>query len=692
MDKLNADSGVTSIKGIGAGRKSNLAAMGISTVGDLLEYFPYKYRDRRSIIPSARAPENRDVLVSGRLTGIRSRQLSGRRTMTECTFREAEGDTFDAVFFNMPYLKNSLHHGADYVLFGKMRYRYDRRVWTNPEITQAGSARDLRGIIPVYRAGHGISSQAIAGFVRTALDAADLSESWLGSGLIEERRLCSRGFALRSIHFPESDRHYKAARYRIIYEQLLIYQTAIRFRRNLMESGASDASVADIDISPFISSLPFELTEGQAECVAEIERDLTDKRPMNRLVQGDVGCGKTVVAECAIYKCVRSGKQAAMMAPTEILAGQHYARLREDLGRHGISTALLVSGMSRKDRRDLIERIGSGDIDVVVGTHALIQKDVVFRDLALVITDEQHRFGVEQRRTLASKGGDPEEGSGNGMVNVCVMSATPIPRTMAATVYGDMDFSVIRTKPSSRRKIITRVLDPGSRERAYTAVAEQIAQGNLAYIVAPSIDSEDDDMNSAEKLYAEVSSRFRRYRVALLHGRMTGAEKERIMSDFAAGRYSVLVSTVVIEVGIDVSDATIMVIENSERFGLAQMHQLRGRVGRSDKQSYCYLINYSKSESAAARARAMAELSDGFEISEADYKLRGPGDIMGTLQSGSVSSNIINLCSYTDILELAVRDAENIISGSGGIYSGCDPMYAYRRMAEASAHDNSNVL
>ena len=464
-----------------------------------------------------------------------------------------------------------------------------------------------------------------------------------------------------------------------VYEQLLTYQLAIRLSRKIIESSTDDSSVPDVSIRPFIEKLPFALTEGQVKCICDIEKNLISSRPMNRLVQGDVGCGKTVVAEAAVYKCAVSGMQSAMMAPTEILARQHFERLSTDLEPYGIKVVMLISGMKASERRQALADISSGKAKVIVGTHAIIQKDVEFSDLALVITDEQHRFGVNQRKTLARKGRG---------VNVLVMSATPIPRTLAATVFGDMDFSIIRTRPEGRKKIITRALDRSGRERAYRAVADEIKSGNLAYIIAPSIDSEEDDLSSVMQLYTEIKERFPGSGVALLHGRLSKDEKESIMDDFSSRRVSILVATVVIEVGIDVPDATIIVIENSERFGLAQLHQLRGRVGRSDRQSYCYLINYSSSESAVARAHAMAEISDGFEISEADYRLRGPGDIMGTVQSGNYSRDIISLCRYTDILEAAISDADSIMQSPDG--ADLDHVYAYMKAVKAS--DNSDIL
>lgn len=677
-ERLTLYDEVSGIRGIGGKKQQILASMGIRTVEDLLSHFPVRYRDRRSLVPAARATEDRDSLICGELIRVQLRPLSGHRTITECVMRD-ESTVFSAVFFNMPYLRKNLHTGARYVLFGRMRLRNGMRVWTNPEMALEGGDRDVRGIIPVYRTAPGVSTVLFTKWIRSALAGTDLSGDWIDSEVASERRICSREFAFDNIHFPESEQHYKAARYRLIYEQLLTYQLAIRLSRNDVETSAGDASVPDTDTAPFIEGLPFTLTDGQISCIREIESDLVSRRPMNRLVQGDVGCGKTVVAEAAIYKCAKGSLQAAMMAPTEILARQHYERLRTDLEPFGIRVVLLISGMKAAERREVLSDIASGKADVAVGTHALIQKDVEFRDLALVITDEQHRFGVNQRKTLMQKGRS---------VNVLVMSATPIPRTLAATVFGDMDFSIIRSRPEGRREIITRALDRTSRERAYRTVRDELARGNLAYIIAPSIDSEDDDMSSVMQLYSEIRERFPHQKSALLHGRLTKEEKEDIMNDFRDHKISILVATVVIEVGIDVPDATVIVIENSERFGLAQLHQLRGRVGRSDKQSYCYLINYSRSQQAKERAEIMARTSDGFEISEADYRMRGPGDIMGTMQSGNYRRDILALCGYTDILEAAMADADRIMASP----QGTDLEHVRAYMRSSAETDNSDIL
>ncbi len=674
MGNLLLEDSLSKLKGIGAKKEAQLESMGLSTVGACVNYLPYRYMDKRTVVPAVNAKEGQDSLVIGELVRIRTKYTANNRAMVECTMRDSSC-IFTAVFFNMPFIKNVLKIGSSYVLFGKVAMRNGARVWTNPEFCIPGGERDRRGIIPVYKTSPGITSTNITNWIKEALERADLSCEWIDSRIVDHRRICSPKYAYNNIHFPADTHSYQVAKYRLIYEELLRYQLAIRLARQVRESSQEDSSIPPTDISVFTDSLPFELTEGQQKCIFDIAKDLEMSRPMNRLVQGDVGCGKTVVAEAAMWKCVKAGYQVAMMAPTEILARQHYETVSRDFDKWGFKTVLLVSGMSAKDRRAAIEGIGDGSIDVVIGTHAIIQKDVEFSNLALVITDEQHRFGVNQRKLFARKGRG---------VNVCVMSATPIPRTLAATVFGDMDFSIIRSMPSNRKPIITRAFDKESRERAYAAARGELEAGNLVYVVAPSIDSEDEDMTSVNRLYEDVRQRFPRFNAALLHGRMTKEEKEAIMHDFASAKVQILVATVVIEVGVDIPNATMMIVENSERFGLAQLHQLRGRVGRSDKQSYCFLINYSKSEKACLSEKSMVEIIDGFEISEMVFRLRGPGDLAGTMQSGVFSNNILSLCAYTDILSIAIEDAERIMASPGGT----DIEYILEFMAVRAEADN----
>lgn len=675
---------VTTIKGVGAKKQTLLESMGISTIYDLLEHKPFRYQNRLTRTPFMDVPENKDVLIGGVLINKRLRSIGRGRTMLECALRDESG-IFHAIFFNMPFLEKNLRLGADYTLFGKMKWRNGAKTIVNPEISPAGSTRDIRGIIPVYRRTAGITSNELSKLIRTVSEKLDESCEWLSEELIEKNNLAPEDYAYKNIHFPESVSAYNRAKFRIIYDKLLAFQYSVLHNRRFLDEECGNASIDPVDIGIFTDSLPFKLTAGQLNAINDIERDLLNERAMNRLVQGDVGCGKTVVAEAAIFHVISAGWQAAFMAPTEILARQHFYKLSNELGKFGMRTALLVSGIKAAERREILEDIKSGDIDVVVGTHALIQSDVEFTKLGLVITDEQHRFGVNQRKVLAEKA---------EALNVLVMSATPIPRTLAATVFGDMDFSVIKNKPSNRKEIITRYATEKSRERAYVNVYNEVKNGNRAYIVAPSIeDNEDSDLTSAEALFDEIKAKFKGAKVGLIHGKLDKPQKERIMNEFAAGAIEILVSTVVIEVGIDVPKATVIVIENAERFGLAQLHQLRGRVGRSDLQSYCYLICYSESENAISRMNAMVTMSDGFEISEEDYRLRGAGDLMGTMQHGYSGNSFYDLFGYDKILKLATDDAQLILSkniSDRGALVDMDQLQL--RTNNIMVQDNSNII
>ena len=678
---MNLSDSVNGIKGVGAKKEQILETMGINTIYDLLEHKPFRYQNRLNRTPFMDVPEDKDVLIGGVLINKRLRSIGRGRTMLECALRDESG-IFHAMFFNMPFLEKNLRLGADYTLFGKMKWRNGAKTIVNPEMSLTGSTRDVRGIIPVYRRSAGITSSELSKIIRSISEQLDESCEWLSDDLLEKNKLAPEDYAYKNIHFPEDVAAYNRAKFRLIYDKLLAFQYSVLHNRRFLDEECGNSRIEPVDLAAFTDSLPFILTDDQQHAINDIEQDLISDRAMNRLIQGDVGCGKTIVAEAAIYHAVSAGWQAAFMAPTEILARQHYAKLSKELGKFGMKTTLMVSGLKASERRELIEGISNGDIDVVVGTHALIQSDVEFARLGLVITDEQHRFGVNQRKVLAGKA---------EAVNVLVMSATPIPRTLSATVFGDMDFSVIKNKPSNRKEIITRYVTEKSRERAYADVYNEIKRGNRAYIVAPSIeDNEDSELTSAEALYDEIKVKFKSFKVGLIHGRLDKVEKERIMNDFAIGALDILVSTVVIEVGIDVPEATVIVIENAERFGLAQLHQLRGRVGRNDLQSYCYLVCYSESENAINRMNAMVTMSDGFEISEEDYRLRGAGDLMGTMQHGNAGNSFYDLFGYDKILKPATADAERILSGGQNEIVDYDQLQL--RTKNIMVHDNSNII
>ena len=675
---LNLCDSVNMIKGIGDKKYERLKVLNIYTVQDLLNHLPVRYLDKRNVTLSSKVNQEKSYLLEGVLQKIQYRRISGNRGIVECTFRDA-GGTFHASFFNMAYLKKALNIGQTYAIYGSYRLFNGLKVWNNPEISEIGSLRDKRGIIPVYRCTQGITNNDFYKWMKAALESVDFSNDWLNEEIKEINKLCDINFAYENIHFPKSDKHYKTALFRMVYDQLLIYQLAIRKNRISNIENGEDSAILTCDVSEFINRFSYTLTEGQSNAIRDITADLSSNKPMNRLIQGDVGSGKTFVAEVAMYMCAKSGLQSVLMAPTEILANQHYNSISKDMDKFGIKTCILTSGMKKSERNDILSKISAGEIDIIIGTHAVFQDDVIYGNLGLVITDEQHRFGVNQRKTLVKKG---------RTVNVCVMSATPIPRTLAATVFGDMDFSIMKDKPACRRNIITKSFNEDSRERAYVGLKEELKLGHQAYVVAPSIDSDDEDLSSVENLYLELKEKFKGYKVGFIHGRLYSEEKEAIMTDFVKGKIDILVSTTVIEVGIDVPNATVIIIENCERFGLAQMHQLRGRVGRSDKQSYCFLINYSHSDLSKERTKIMVETSDGFEISEKDFEIRGPGDIMGTMQSGNYQSRIISLCRYSEILEIAIRDANKIIENS----TLCDMKYVNTFIDNISRVNNSDIL
>lgn len=679
--KMLQSEAVTSLKGVGPAKADALSRLGIASIGDLLCFYPYKYKDKRQAILSDQVQSGRDVLAQGELLSKQSRRISGGRVIVEARFKDEAG-FLHASFFNMPFMAKSLCIGSDYVIFGKATVRNGFVGFTNPEIYPKGSSQDIRGLMPVYHACKGITSKEIAKLTYTAIESAETIPEWIDSDIVQERRICSREMMQRGLHYPSSRDAYRIARYRMIYETLLIHQLSVELsRRRLADYGesASLGAYDELEYDDFARGLGFELTKDQIDAIEDIRRDLSSDRPMNRLVQGDVGSGKTAVAEAAIVMAKRAGYQSAFMVPTEVLARQHAAKLTEDYRECGVSVALLTSSVTASERRNILKRLKDGELDCIIGTHALIQDDVEFASLGLVITDEQHRFGVKQRKSIALKGSS---------VNVCVMSATPIPRTLANTVYGDMDFSIIREKPKGRLPVITRAVNADSEERAYVALKAELDKGGRAYVIAPSIDSDDEELASATRLYERLSRKYSDYNVGILHGRMDRDEKENVMRRFAEGDIQVLAATVVVEVGVDVPEATIIVIENAERFGLSQLHQLRGRVGRSDVQSYCYLINHSDSETAKERIRLMTMHNDGFVLSEEDYRLRGPGDIMGTMQHGDGGSGIAELLRYTSILEAASEDARTMVSRASAERLSELEM----KCGRLKTYDNSNVI
>lgn len=653
---MNLQDNISCLKGVGKKRAELLAKLNIETIGDLLGFYPRKYEDRRNVQSIMEAPLDTDVLISGKVVSAR---LSGnpysKSRLLKVLIEDNTG-TVQLLFFNGKYLANYFKTGTEFVFWGKISLKDGVRQMVHPEFHVPGEKSDIRGLIPVYPLTEGITQNQMRAWQAALRDShvADEAAEWLPEWVVTNYKLCSPGYALANIHFPTQKHNFSEAKYRLIFEELLTLQTGIFYIKNgsRNDAGAVMAS-KEVSTEAFEKSFRFELTDSQKRVFAQIEKDMEQDKSMNRLVQGDVGSGKTAVAEMAMFKAVKSGFQAAMMAPTEILAKQHFATLKRDFEPFGITVALLSGSSGTKNRREVLESLRTGKTDILIGTHALIQSDVEFTNLGLVITDEQHRFGVNQRALLSGKGKNPD---------ILVMTATPIPRTLAVVLYGDMDISLIDGMPKGRKPVKTFSRDESARGKIYDFVHDKVKSGSQAYVVAPLIEESDKiNCRSAEEIFEELSSTYRDIKIGFVHGMMKQDEKDEAMRKFASGETDILVSTVVIEVGIDVANATIMVIENSERFGLAQLHQLRGRVGRGSEQSYCILITDSKSEVARKRNEIMCATTDGFVIAEEDLKLRGPGELFGTRQHGLPELNISDLVRNAEILEKTKEVAAQII-------------------------------
>ena len=644
---------VTSLKGVGPKKAEALKKLGISTMEDLVFFLPRSYEDRRNRVDISDAAEDQNSVVTGEVKlVVNDRYRGGRKQMLRLLVEDGTG-SMEVVFFNAKYLQHSFRTGRKYTFFGKVTRNFGKMQMIHPEFSDADGMED--GILPVYPLTKGISQREMRTWQKSLKRAYSMAEDILSSEAVERNRLCSLSYALENVHFPQEKQKLLEAKYRLIFDELLILQTGLFMARQNVTDGRNGIAFSpEADTGRYIESLPYPLTGAQQRCVEEIERDLESSTAMNRLVQGDVGCGKTAVAEIAMYKAVKSGYQAVLMAPTEILAAQHFDGISRAFEAHGIRTAFLTGSLKAAQKREVLEQIATGEAQVIIGTHAVIQPDVDFSRLGLVITDEQHRFGVRERVKLREKGENP---------NVLVMTATPIPRTLSVILYGDLDVSIIDELPPGRQQTVTRCLKSEKRGECYDFVEQQLKQGRQAYVVTPLIEeSETLDAKSAEQVAAELKKRFRGYSVELIHGAMSQDEKDRIMESFSRGETDVLVATVVIEVGINVPNATVIVIENSERFGLAQLHQLRGRVGRGSHRSYCFLILDGGSEIAEKRGQIMEASSDGFFIAEEDLKLRGPGEIFGTRQHGLPDLAITDLSKHMKILEQAKEEAKAMLA------------------------------
>lgn len=646
---LTASTDIRFLKGVGEKRAELLQKKGIDTVGALLRFYPRAYLDWQNITPVSECPEGENVCVRAEITSP-VKTVNIRRGMTLYKFAAADDSgVIEVTLFNRKYLAENLRQGRSYLFYGKLGYGITLRQMSSPEIMPA----EYMGIEPVYAATEGLSSKTIEKIMKNALVYADGMADVIPQGIREKNGLCDFKTALKSIHFPLERQALESAKRRLVFEELFVLQTGLLFLKRRRRALAG-CTVKNNLLEEFKKTLSFKLTGAQERVINECLTDMMSPRPMNRLIQGDVGSGKTAVAAALMYISAGNGFQSALMAPTELLAEQHFKTLCKITENSGIKCALLTGSLTKKQKDEVKAGLKSGEIKVAVGTHALLTDDVEFENLGLVVTDEQHRFGVGQRGRLSSKGNNP---------HTLVMSATPIPRTLGLIIYGDLDISIIDEYPAGRQKIATYCVDSSYNARVYNYIKKFIAEGRQAYIVCPLVDENEAlGIKSASEYYKELSeNQFKGYTVGLLHGKMKPKDKENVMRRFAAGEIQLLISTTVIEVGIDVPNAALMVIENAERFGLSQLHQLRGRIGRGEYSSACILISDVKSGDTKRRLDVIKNNTDGFKIADEDLKLRGPGDFLGSRQHGLPDMKIADIFADRETLHLAGKEAEALI-------------------------------
>lgn len=649
-------------KGVGPKRAELLSKLRVETAEDMLYYLPMRYEDRSNPTPIKDLKLGEQQTIEAEVINSGSRVSRSGMRIFQVTLKDGTG-TIRATWFNQPYLKDYFKKGQRVVLYGRVELRDNLQI-LQPEYEMIDKDEKdsihMGRIVPIYSTTAGLGQR----YLRTLADAAvtrcyKFLKEKLPTYLLAREKLVDIKFAISNIHFPVNFANLEKAYNRIVFEEFLMLQLALAMKkRRLKSENGLEHKISGELIESFNKNLPFELTEGQKKAMADISRDISSTKPMNRLLEGDVGSGKTVVAAYALVLTVQNGFQGVIMAPTEVLARQHHIGLSELLMPLGINVALLVGGIDAEARNRIALEIAEGKIDIVVGTHALIQESIKFKKLGLAVIDEQHKFGVTQRGVLKQKGYNP---------HVLMMTATPIPRTLALTVYGDLDVSVIRELPKGRKPIATYWVEESKRGEAYSFVKEELEKGRQAYVVCALIEegpgSRGQGPGGAVELFGKLKNEiFQNYEVGLLHGRMNSKDKEKVMKDFKKGKIKVLVSTVVIEVGIDVANATIMMIENAERFGLAQLHQLRGRIGRGAHESYCILLADPKSGQAAERLKAVEGTLDGFQIAEADLAIRGPGEFFGTAQHGLPEIKFGNILKDFDIMERARREAFDLVA------------------------------
>lgn len=651
---ISLEDSIDTIKGVGPKKAQLLNKLGIYCVNDLLMYVPRAYEDRSVFKTIAELGDGDKVSVKAKVISIMA-DIRVRRNLviTKIKIGDETGTAY-AVWYNCPFLKSSLIQGREYCFYGKVSLEGRNKSIASPTFADSNNAEDLTigSIVPLYSLTATLTDNYMRKMINDTLSQLEGKiEDYIPLDIKKDQNLCDINFAIKNIHFPQDEKSYEIARNRLAFDELFITQVSLLFSREKDETENGIKFEIPKEYESFFEKLPYSLTGAQQRSMNDIVSDVTSGRSMNRLVQGDVGSGKTVIALLSLLICVKNGFQGALMAPTEVLANQHYDFFSEILKEERI--ALITGSVKRSKKKDIIEALTNGEIDIIIGTHALLEENVVFSKIGMIITDEQHRFGVRQRYTLMTKGNRP---------HTIVMSATPIPRTLSMILYGDLNISIIDELPPGRKEVETFHINSSYLERMYNFLRQQIKSGRQVYYVCPLVEeSEAIEAEAVLQTYEKIKDIFKEFEVGFLYGKMKPDQKNLIIQEFKEGKIKILVSTTVIEVGVNVPNASVMVIHNSERFGLSQLHQLRGRVGRGSYQSYCILISDSKDKVTINRLKIMCGTNDGFVIAEKDLELRGPGDFFGTRQHGIPNFRVANLFKDKDILLLAQKAAKKIL-------------------------------
>lgn len=653
------DLSVEKIPNIKKERGAVLKKMGIATVYDVLNHFPRAYEDRTGLKKIIECFDGEKCVIKARIKTKSYRRIRKNLDLIKATVYDETGK-MEITYFNQKYMMNNLKEGEEYIFFGKVNRGFNKIEMVNP-VTES-EQRHTGGITPIYSLTKGITQNVFSNLVKASIEAVDLqTEETIPDYIRRKYDLCDILFAYKNIHFPQSEYALSLAKKRLVFEELLMFELGLLQRKNINTSNNGIKFTNLKIVESLAEILPFELTGAQKRVVREIAKDIRDGKQLNRLVQGDVGSGKTMIALCAVLMAIDSGYQGAVMAPTEILAVQHYEEMSRYLEHFGYRVSLITGSTKKKEKEEILQDLKEGKIHVLIGTHAIIEKDVEFKNLAMCVTDEQHRFGVNQRGKLYEKGENP---------HFLVMSATPIPRTLALIMYSDLDVSVIDELPPGRKQVKTIAAKEKDREKIDEFLLERLKSKDQIYIVCPLVEeteNSDDDLKNAVEYAKVIEDKFSDYKVALMHGKMKNSEKDEVMLAFKRGEIDILVSTTVIEVGVNVPNATVMMIENAERFGLSQLHQLRGRVGRGEKQAYNILLSDNPSKTTLERLKIMVKTNDGFKISEKDLELRGPGDFFGTAQSGFIDMKIASFITDVKTLNTVMEEAKSILTDDPGL-------------------------